>query len=77
MEQHGQVVHLSGFTAFVSYASSQVTTLSSNIASSTYTTFSNSPAFTITPTMSGTYKVYCPLTFQLYASTIEWPGSDN
>lgn len=40
------------------FASSQVTTDSSAIASASYVTFNNSPAFTFTPTISGIYKVY-------------------
>lgn len=40
------------------FASSQVTTNSSNVSGGTFTTFSNSPAFTFTPTITGTYKVY-------------------
>lgn len=42
------------------FASSQVNTLSSPVTSTlpTFTTFSNSPAFTFTPTITGTYKVY-------------------
>jgi hypothetical protein len=43
------------------HTSSAVNTLSSAITSSTFTTFSNSPAFTFTPTLSGTYKVYCAI----------------
>lgn len=49
---------ISGSSAFAAYASSQVTTISSALSTSTFTTFSNSPAFTFTPTISGTYKVY-------------------
>lgn len=40
------------------YASSQVTTSSSGITSTSFTTFSNSPAFSFTPSITGTYKVY-------------------
>ncbi len=40
------------------FISSQVTTLSSVISPNTFTTFSNSPALTLTPTVTGTYKVY-------------------
>jgi hypothetical protein len=39
-------------------ASTQITTNPTGITSGTFTTFSNSPAFSITPTTSGTYKVY-------------------
>ena len=52
---------LSGFSAFAAYASSQITTASSAISSGTFTTFSNSPSFSITPTITGTYKVYCAI----------------
>jgi hypothetical protein len=50
-----------GNSAFISYYSSQVTTNSSAITSGTFTTFSNSPALTFTPTISGSYKVYCAI----------------
>src|ERR1700677_3374691 len=52
---------LSGTTVFANYISSVITGTSSGVTSTyqTYTTFSNSPAFTITPTVTGTYKVYC------------------
>lgn len=40
------------------FASSQVTTESAALSSTSFSTFSNSPAFTFTPTISGTYKVY-------------------
>ncbi len=43
------------------FASSQVTTKGSGTSSSTFTTVDNSPTFTFTPTISGTYKVYCPI----------------
>ena len=52
---------LSGSSAFVGYASSQITTDSSSINSATFTTFDNSPAFTFTPTITGTYKIYCSI----------------
>jgi hypothetical protein len=52
-------------------ASSKVTTNSSVITSSTFTTFSNSPALTFTPTVSGTYKVYCALPLLTNLST-DW-----
>lgn len=42
-------------------ASSQVTTLSTAISSGTFTTFSNSPALSFTPTVTGTYKIYCAI----------------
>lgn len=49
---------LSGTASFASFASSIINTDSSPIGSGSFTTFSNSPAFTITPTITGTYKVY-------------------
>ncbi len=68
----GQVLQSSGGTSAPSwqtpsgglefYVSSQVITQSTNITSATFVTFSNSPAFTFTPILSGTYKVYCPIT---------------
>jgi len=63
----GQVLTVSGGVpswqaptsgTFKFYASSQVTNLSSGISSGTFTTFSNSPALTFTPTITGTYKIY-------------------
>lgn len=48
----------SGVAAFAQYASSQITTASSSLVSGTFSTFSNSPAFTFTPTITGRYKVY-------------------
>lgn len=45
------------------YTSSIVNTSSSSITSDTFTTFSNSPAFTFTPTASGTFKVYSSACF--------------
>lgn len=50
-----------GSAAFSTVASSQVTTDSSAISSGTFTTFDNSPAFTFTPTVSGTYRVRAPM----------------
>lgn len=41
------------------FASSQVTTDSSGISAATFTTFSNSPALSFTPTITGKYRVYC------------------
>jgi len=49
------------------YFSSQVTTASSGITSATFTTFSNSPALTVTPILGGSYKVYS--VFQSYDPT--------
>lgn len=59
----GQSIRLgapSGFSLQF-FASSQVTTQSTSISSVTFTTFSNSPAFMITPTVSGKYKVYASI----------------
>lgn len=43
------------------FASSQVSTDSTAITSASFTTFSNSPAFSFTPSVTGTYKVYVSL----------------
>lgn len=40
------------------FASNQVNTFSGGITSATFVTFDNSPAFTFTPTITGTYKVF-------------------
>ena len=40
------------------FASSAISTQSSSNTSTSFATFSNSPAFTITPTVSGTYRVW-------------------
>jgi hypothetical protein len=40
------------------FTSSQVTTTSSAVTATSFTTFSNSPALSFTPTVTGTYKVY-------------------
>lgn len=40
------------------FASSQITTNSTAVTSTSFANFSNSPSFTFTPTVSGTYKVY-------------------
>ena len=40
------------------FASNQVTTASTGNSNTSFTTFSNSPAFTFTPSVTGTYKVY-------------------
>src|ERR1700678_753723 len=45
-------------------ASSQVTTNSSAVTATTFTTFSNSPALTFTSTTSGTYKIYASVPIQ-------------
>ncbi len=50
--------------SFSFYASSQVTTLAST-ASATFVTFSNSPALTFVPSVTGTYKVYCCFLIQI------------
>lgn len=55
---------ISGTSAFASFSSSVVNTDSSVISSPTFTTFSNSPAFTFIPATTGTYKVYCPILIQ-------------
>lgn len=47
------------------FASSAITTQSSTLTATSFTTFSNSPAFTFTPTASGTYKIYSPITVQV------------
>jgi len=41
------------------YASSKVNTNSTAVTSGTFTTFSNSPALSFTPTETGVFKVYC------------------
>lgn len=48
-------------SAFAYFASTAITTLSSLNPSTSFVTFSNSPAFTFTPTISGIYKVYSPV----------------
>lgn len=65
---------LSGTSAFAAYFSSKVSTDSSSITSGTFTTFSNSPAFTITPTISGTYKVYCAIPLDVNTTTTQANG---
>jgi hypothetical protein len=57
----------SGSSVFANYQSSQVTT-NGNTTSATFVTFSNSPAFTFTPTITGTYKVYASITSQQVTS---------
>lgn len=51
---------LGGNAAFASYISSQIVTDSTGV-SGALTTASNSPAFHITPTITGTYKIYTAL----------------
>jgi len=46
---------------FQFYVSSKVITDSTGITANTYTTFSNSPAFSFTPTVTGKYKIYCSM----------------
>lgn len=55
----GQSIRLGAPSGFILqfFTSSQVTTDSSAISASIYTTFDNSPAFTFTPTVSGIYSV--------------------
>lgn len=50
-----QSVSVNGFQFF---SSSQINTISTVVTSAMPTTFSNSPAFTFTPIVTGTYKVY-------------------
>lgn len=54
------------------FASSQITTASTAINSTTFTTFSNSPALTFTPTTTGKWKIYG--SFTLFASTANSVG---
>lgn len=53
--------------AFAAFASSPINTRSTVLTSTGFLTFDNSPAFTIIPSVTGTYKVYCPAT--IYSST--------
>lgn len=56
---------LGGTAAFASYTSTIINTNSASPVTSispSFTTFVNSPAFTFTPSISGTYKVYTPAT---------------
>lgn len=46
------------------FASTAITTLSTVITSASFATFSNSPALTFTPTVTGTYKVYSNAIFE-------------
>lgn len=69
---NGQVLTSSGGTSaptwssftngFAFFASSQITTRSTAITGTSFTTFSNSPAFTFTPSVTGSYKVYSAAT---------------
>jgi trimeric autotransporter adhesin len=60
-------------SSFAAFNSNPVTTDSSSVTSGTFTTFSNSPAFTFTPTLTGTYKVYS--SFAGYSSGSGGSGS--
>lgn len=55
--------NFAGTAAFAIFASSQVTTEALS-SSTSFVTASNSPAFTFTPTVSGTYKVYASIPAQ-------------
>lgn len=61
----------SGSSGFQFFASSQVTTDSTALTTNTYTTFSNSPGFSVPVTVTGTYKVYCSAPFQCSASQFQ------
>ncbi len=56
---------ISGSSAFAAYASSPVTTMDSGITAGSFTTFSNSPSFTFTPTITGTYKIYSSISAEV------------
>lgn len=47
------------------FMSSMVTTLSTAITGTSFSTFDNSPAFTFTPTVTGKYKVYASAAFEM------------
>ena len=49
----------SGGNPFDYFASTQITTNSSGITATSFTTFSNDPGFSFTPNFTGKYKVYC------------------
>jgi len=55
------LINNGGSSSFASYASSVVNTSASVSYTGGWETFSNSPAFTFTPTLSGNYKVYASL----------------
>jgi hypothetical protein len=59
----GQTIRLGAPSAlsFQFFASSQINTTSTPITSSTFVTFNNSPSFTLIPSVTGKYKVYCPI----------------
>src|SRR5271165_6308857 len=53
------------------YASSQVTSQDAGVTNTSFTTVSNSPAFTITPNISGIYKIYSSIPlFSPYQGTV-------
>lgn len=52
------------------FASSQVTTASTGLSATSFTTFSNSPALSFTPTITGTYKVYSNPSFSVTVSDL-------
>lgn len=62
---------ISGASAFAAYASSQIVTNAST-NSTIFATFSNSPAFTFTPTVTGTYKVYSSVSAQTTGGLSNW-----
>lgn len=51
----------SGGSSFSFVASSQVTTTSGAITTTSFSNFDNSPALAFTPSVTGTYRVYCSL----------------
>lgn len=60
--------------AFAAFASSQVVTDSTSITSGSFLTFSNSPAFTFIPSVTGVYKVYCPISLDAQGTNAEGNG---
>ena len=64
---------LSGSSAFVAYVSNAITTNSTANSSAypTFANFSNSPALTFTPTISGTYKIYISAPIEPSSSGVE------
>lgn len=59
----------SGGSAFAYYASTAVTTNSTDITTNAWQTFSNSPALTFTPTVSGIYKIYSNIQLETDSNT--------
>lgn len=51
------------------FVSSQVTTTSGALTSATFTTADNSPALSVVPNFTGTYKVYCSIPSQITDGT--------